>query len=249
MDLPSEIRLKIYELLFVHDKTIQVADIRCLPDANSIESSKITFTLSSRMYTLLDLSPQLLRVCRKICDAALPVLYGSNRFASGAYYPPRSSRGLGDCGCVNIGSRNTEMIRYLDYSSFVTLTDIVDSHGLVANLLSILPDLRSLKGLRLCDKANWTSPEVGDILRCKMPGVFSHHKHLCRVATWEENGAEDSARRGFTHIVLFAHKERVPNEVSSCGEKVCGAPDVDCYFSTRKSVLRQSFTNEWLACS
>ncbi|MCJ1238464.1 hypothetical protein MMC14_006453 [Varicellaria rhodocarpa] len=65
LDLPSEIRNVIYQLLLTHDTPIQAYTFQ---------------NLSPREHTCLNLHPAMLLLCHKIHDEASSILYGCNRF-------------------------------------------------------------------------------------------------------------------------------------------------------------------------
>ena len=92
LDLPAEIRLKIYALLFIFPQEIT---IRCeIPDyqlEHSYRSQR--FRLAKNFFWLRELAPTtllfpvelaLLQTCKTVYNEAAPILYGKNTFSFGA---------------------------------------------------------------------------------------------------------------------------------------------------------------------
>ncbi|KAF2211963.1 hypothetical protein CERZMDRAFT_97882 [Cercospora zeae-maydis SCOH1-5] len=81
LDLPPELRNRIYELCLIvrSDRAIR-AVVEFRPDVGKVrrQVQRHVGTPPSRPYELLEVTPKLLATCRQIYQEAMPVLYGRN---------------------------------------------------------------------------------------------------------------------------------------------------------------------------
>ena len=180
LELPSEIKLQIYDLLLANPTlTVQYLFVRQ------------NFQSAYRCKSAASLYPQLLRTCRQIHDEAAHVLYGSPHFncASSIHGVERL--------CAQIGNQNFSFIKHVTVDSVDFRNIAATLKGGTADRLYRSLESAKLEGYRIVDlkKSRWLLDiDLNDVLDLctSAQDLINHHPNfgcLGQISTASEGGS------------------------------------------------------------